>query len=95
LLQDGLHSKRRGKLSDSLSLMADDGEQLRRLERLAGTHHMFDQRSAAGAVENFCQLGTHARPLTRGEDDNCCVGQGGHGQQYCLFQSGLWQLKGG
>src|SRR5579863_1164826 len=52
------------------SLMAHDDEQLRRLERAAGAHHVLDKRASTGAVQHLREVGAHARSLARGENDD-------------------------
>ena len=56
--------------------MPDDGENLRGLERLARADDVLDQRPSAGAMQHFRKVGTHARPLARGENDDGGVGRG-------------------
>jgi hypothetical protein len=50
-----------GYCANFFCLMAHDREQLRCFQWLARTNHMFDERSPARVMQNFGQLGTHAR----------------------------------
>ena len=61
---------------DIVSLMADDSENLRGIERLAGKDYVLDERASAGAMKNFSEIGTHARSFSGGEDDDGGVGSG-------------------
>jgi len=75
LLQDGMSAKRFRDRRDILGLMADDDQNLRRLQRLARAHDVFDERAASRAMQNFREIGTHARPFSGGEDDDGSVGR--------------------
>ena len=55
LLQHGADSQRLKQGGNLLGLMADDGDDGARLERLAGAHDVLDQRAAAGAMQHFGQ----------------------------------------
>jgi hypothetical protein len=48
-----LHAERCNSGRHILGLMSHDGDNFTRLERLAGTHDMFNERSSARAVKNF------------------------------------------
>ena len=50
LLKHGFGAQCFGHGADFRCLMTDDREQLRRLQRLARAHHMFEERSSAGAM---------------------------------------------
>jgi hypothetical protein len=63
LLQNGLRSKAGDDGADVLGLMSYNDQQLRRLKRLASAHDVLDEREPPGAMQDFRQLGTHARPF--------------------------------
>jgi hypothetical protein len=66
LLQYGLSAKSSDDGADFLGLMAHDDEQLGWFERLTSAYDMLDQRASPGAMQDFRQIGTHARPLASG-----------------------------
>ena len=68
LLQNGIGAESFDDGADFFGLVADDGEDLAGLERLAGADHVFDERATAGAVENLREFGLHARAFAGRED---------------------------
>ena len=75
LLQDGADTERLEHGGYLVGLMADDGNDRTRLERLAGAHDVFDQGAAAGTVQHFGQIGAQARALARRQDDDDKIGK--------------------
>ena len=74
LLQYRLDAERRHRGAHVIGLMPHDRHDLARLERLAGAHHVLDERPAARAVQHFCQRGFQPRALARRQNHNHEVG---------------------
>ena len=66
LLQDGADAQRLDDRRDLLGLMANHGDNRARFQRLARAHHVFDQRTAAGAMQHFGQRRLQASALACG-----------------------------
>jgi hypothetical protein len=61
LLQNGLRSKLGDDGANFLRLMSYDNKQLRWFEWQASAHDVLDKRASPGAMQDFRQIGTHAR----------------------------------
>jgi hypothetical protein len=63
LLQNCLRPNTGYDGADVLGLISYDDQQLCWFERLASAHYMLHERESPGAMQDFRQLGTHARPF--------------------------------
>jgi hypothetical protein len=92
-LQNGLRAKRLSQFSDGFRLVADNGNELRGLQRLARANDVLEQRTSSGAVQNFGEFGTHARPFPRGKNHENCVGSGWHAKNIVAFKMRFGNLR--
>ena len=74
LLQYRFDAERRHRGGYVIGLMPHNRNDLARLERLAGAHHVLDECPPAGAVQHFRQRGFQPRALARRQNHNHQVG---------------------
>ena len=70
LLQHGKCPERLDHCGDLFRLVTHDDHGLAGLQRLAGAHNMFDERSPARAVQHLRQARLQPRPFARSQDHN-------------------------
>ena len=73
LLENSFRAEAFCNLADFFGLVPHDGDDLRGLERPAGTNDVFEQRNSAGAMKHFGLFGTHARSFAGSENDDYSV----------------------
>src|SRR6202034_2856232 len=72
--QNSFHSERLDRRAYVFRLMPHDGDDLSRLQRLAGAHDLLDERPSARAVQHLRERGLQPRTLAGREDHNYEVG---------------------
>lgn len=73
LLQNCLRAKLGNDGAYFLRLVSYDNKQLRWFEWQASAHDVLDERESPGAMQDFRQLGTHARPFAGSQQYDCGV----------------------
>ena len=74
LLQYRFGAERRDRGDYVIGLMPHDRNDLARLQRLAGAHHLLDERPPARAVQHLRQRGFQPRALAGRQNHNHQVG---------------------
>ena len=69
-LDDRLHAQGLEDRRDLRGLMSDNGNNRTRLQRLAGSDDVLDERTTARAVQNFGERRLQARSLARSQNDD-------------------------
>ena len=77
-----MRAKLFGERGHFFRLMAHDDENLRGLQRLAGTYDGLKERASSGAVQNLGEVGAQARPFSGGQNYDGSVG-GRHEREHC------------